>query len=163
MFCLSCSLCAKCPAPIHLENSTSAFSTSSARHFSYEDSPSSYPYTLKHTHTHTFVDTYFHCTMLLVSIILQGSIWFCADCLTNAVGFPNMPDTSILYYLIDLSFPKIFLNLLFEDKPSFLSFVLYVYFILYICTFISGRCMAAQLVNTNVQSIILNQKASQPL
>ena len=76
------------------------------------------------THTHTFVDTYFHCTMLLVSIILQGSIWFCADCLTNAVGFPNMPDTSIFYYLIDLSFPKIFLNLLFEDKPSFLSFVL---------------------------------------
>lgn len=126
MFCLSCFLCTKCPAPIHLENSTSAFSTSSARHCSYEDSPGSYPYILKHTHTytHTFVDTCFHCTVLLVSIILQGSIWFCGDCLINAVGIPNMSDTSIFYYLIDLSFPKKFLNLLFVDKASFFPFVL---------------------------------------
>ena len=78
-----------------------------------------------HTHTHTHICWHLFPLHYALSFHYStGSIWFCADCLTNAVGFPNMPDTSIFYYLIDLSFPKIFLNLLFEDKLSFLSFVL---------------------------------------
>ena len=84
-------------------------------------------YTQTHTHTHTHTHICWHLFPLHYALSFHystGSIWFCADCLTNAVGFPNMPDTSIFYYLIDLSFPKIFLNLLFEDKLSFLSFVL---------------------------------------